>query len=223
MQDRKILKAGFTLIEMAIVVVIIGLLIAGALGGEQLIETSRRNRIVTDLKTYQIAFDQFKEKYDGIAGDLSDATNYWGSKTSNGNGTGYLNDGSNFDEAYLFWQHLGLSGYIVTTYSGTANGINVDPKVPGTNVPVSSYKKSAYVMMNANSDAGQSAVVALGATYTGIDFPQNVVPLTTLKQLDTKLDDGAFDTGRLTYQFSGKVGVLYYFLQSGTHVGAPAY
>ena len=63
------MKKGFTLIELSIVLVIIGLLIGGVLVGQSLIESAKINQEVRRLSQYAIAVVQFKQKFKQEAGD----------------------------------------------------------------------------------------------------------------------------------------------------------
>jgi prepilin-type N-terminal cleavage/methylation domain-containing protein len=76
MENRN--KSGFTLIEIAIVVVIVAILIAGVMAGEEVLEGSKRMAVVSNLSKYKTAYDQFMEKYYSAPGDMSDAESVWG-------------------------------------------------------------------------------------------------------------------------------------------------
>jgi prepilin-type N-terminal cleavage/methylation domain-containing protein len=127
----KVKKLGFTLVEISIVLVIIGLLIGGILIGNSLIETARVNRLVSDLKQYEVATIQFQKKFKKYPGDSQFFT-------PPGNGNNLLNMGANGlnncaaapnatlsnREAYQFWAHLSQSKMLKANYPAysPANG-----------------------------------------------------------------------------------------------------
>ena len=68
------IKSGFTLVELSIVLVIIGLLIGGILVGQSLIESAKVNKIIGEAQQYQIAIRLFKEKFKQLPGDYNKGT-----------------------------------------------------------------------------------------------------------------------------------------------------
>jgi prepilin-type N-terminal cleavage/methylation domain-containing protein len=133
---------GFTLIELAIAIVIIGLLIVGIVGGQSLIRSSNQKKIITDINSFQKAILAFKLEYNGIPGDFDEATNYWGDRgtciswkdcpdinlTIDGNGNNTIIAGYskgtppyNDVEGLLFWQHLYLAGISYQALYGINN------------------------------------------------------------------------------------------------------
>jgi prepilin-type N-terminal cleavage/methylation domain-containing protein len=131
---------GFTLIEMSIVLVIIGLLVGGILMGRDLLRQAEIQPFMTETDKYSRLALVFKEKYQYLPGDMPDATSLWGIQagatgnddicygsasttqtTCNGNGdgmitTGHTNTGGH--EMGRFWQHLANAGYISGQYTG---------------------------------------------------------------------------------------------------------
>jgi prepilin-type N-terminal cleavage/methylation domain-containing protein len=77
---------GFTLVEMAVVLMIIGLVVGGILTGQSLIHASSLRSLGTDIEKYQVAINVFKDKYTALPGDMSNATDYWGAADGAGNG-----------------------------------------------------------------------------------------------------------------------------------------
>src|SRR3954463_15618522 len=64
-------KLGFTLIELSIVLVIIGLIVGGILVGQDLIKAAEIRATVGQIEKYNSAVNTFRTKYNGIPGDLS--------------------------------------------------------------------------------------------------------------------------------------------------------
>ncbi len=88
-------QRGFTLVEIAIVLVIIGLLLGGVLKGQEMIENARIKSVVADMNGISAAYNSYVDRYRAIPGDETAATmgaagrNWAG--TIGGNGNGVLN------------------------------------------------------------------------------------------------------------------------------------
>jgi prepilin-type N-terminal cleavage/methylation domain-containing protein len=107
-------QAGFSLIELAVVLIIIGLLLAGILKGGDLIESARQKRVVGQLNEVRMATSAFLDKYDALPGDFNKAAAFIKPNLLNGNGNGII-DGSGLgsgSEALAFWSHLAAAGFI---------------------------------------------------------------------------------------------------------------
>jgi prepilin-type N-terminal cleavage/methylation domain-containing protein len=159
---------GFTLVEIAIVLVIIGLIVGGVLLGQDLIRASQLQAIPREAAKYTAAMGTFRDKYFALPGDMPNAVSFWGAAaggraegvdatcqalttpstttaTCNGNGDGQVGiDFTTGDdpENYRFWQHLTNAGLIEGRFSGIADATDVI--VPGTNVPVSKLPTAGW-------------------------------------------------------------------------------
>ena len=118
------MKHGFTLLELSIVLVVIGLVIGGITAGQSLIRSADLNNAITDIEKYRAAVANFELKYDSLPGDMSNAQSIWpscvdnGSNSCNGNEDNVINTSSTIFEYVRFWQHLALAGLIEGNYSG---------------------------------------------------------------------------------------------------------
>ena len=135
---------GFTLVELSIVLMIIGLLVSGILVGKDMIRAAELRSITSEKDQIQTAVYLFRNKYLGIPGDLSNATAFWGvmptgtcsntvagasgatgTQTCNGDGDGILlisTVANSNPEFMLFWQHLSNAGLIEGKYTGVFSG-----------------------------------------------------------------------------------------------------
>ena len=182
-------QTGFTLIELAIVLVIIGLLLGGVLKGQELINSAKVKNMVSDFKNTQVYIYGYQDKYRALPGDDANAQAHLGSTAIQiGAGTGKAvisgdwNGGTNGSapttEAGAFWQHVRLAGLAPGPTSGT--DANYYPtNADGGRIGVQSV--SGFV-----GPAGlNGAYVICSAGILG----------RFAKQIDITLDDGETSTG----------------------------
>lgn len=111
-------QKGFTLVEIAIVLVIIGLLLGGVLKGQELIASSKIKAEIQNIKNLQAAIYSFQDKYRALPGDYDDAAaSIGGADTVDGNGNGTI-DGNERGQLFL---HLIEAGFISGSSDGTAS------------------------------------------------------------------------------------------------------
>lgn len=124
-------QSGFTLVEIAIVLVIIGLLLGGVLKGQEMIANAKYKNLLSDVKAYQAAYYTFQDKYGGVPGDLSQVNAQArvnaaapGPATSNGQiAGGTCTTATN--ESCMAWQQLRYANLIPG--DPTVSGINANP------------------------------------------------------------------------------------------------
>ena len=151
---------GFSLVELSIVLVILGLLIGGVLGGQALIRASELRSITVDKDKLLSAIMTFRNKYNGLPGDITNATSFWGAthatpatclstvssgtSTCNGDGNMFVggspgtpNDIFKTNEAFLTMKHLSNAGLIEGGYTGVSANLSSTGRVaePGVNIP----------------------------------------------------------------------------------------
>lgn len=110
-------QSGFTLVEIAIVLVIIGLLLGGVLKGQEMIENARIKAVVNDLTGVSAAYNGYLDRFHAIPGDESNLTmnNRGWLGTVGGNGNGVLTilpaaTFTNAGEQTAMWRALRGSG-----------------------------------------------------------------------------------------------------------------
>jgi len=109
-------QSGFTLIEIAIVLVIIGLLLGGILKGQELINSARVKNLSTDFRNVPVFIYGYQDKFRALPGDDIAAQSHVGSTATNGDGDGVIEGNWNDDgdptatESFLFWQHVRMAG-----------------------------------------------------------------------------------------------------------------
>src|SRR5689334_9254741 len=119
-------QSGFTLIEIAIVLVIIGLLLGGILKGQELITSARVRNLISQQDGIKAAYFGFLDRFRALPGDYTQAaTNIAGIGTAacnggNGNGDGRITSDTDAHENILVWEHLSKSGFINGSYTCAA-------------------------------------------------------------------------------------------------------
>lgn len=131
---NKARQAGFTLVEIAIVLVIIGLLLGGVLKGQEMIENAKIKSIVGDMKAIQAAYNGYVDRYKAIPGDEVTATmsgrGWLGTAIPGVAGNGVLavtvaQTFTNGGDQGAFWRSLRASGLIAgdPTAASTVAGL----------------------------------------------------------------------------------------------------
>lgn len=180
-------QKGFTLVEIAIVLVIIGLLLGGVLKGQELINSAKVKNFATDFRNIPLFIYGYQDKYKSLPGDDTAAnahvtgTNATTPSSSQGNGVinGAWNTTTQTDESYLFWQHVRLAGLAPgPTTAGAADYIpkNADGGIIGI------------------TSGTTTPITGLRGTY--IVCSQGILGKFA-KQLDTTMDDGNTATGSM--------------------------
>ena len=189
MKSLKNQQSGFTLVEIAIVLVIIGLLLGGILKGQELINSAKVKNLAQDFKTVPLYIYGYQDRFKALPGDDPKANSNLpgppaaqlaGGTIGNGVIDGFWNSTTLTDESYLFWQHVRMANFAagVTDYTDT---VNYPPKnVEGGRMGITS-----------NTGANQ-AVAGMSGTYV---FCSSGLLGKYAKQLDTTLDDGNPATG----------------------------
>jgi prepilin-type N-terminal cleavage/methylation domain-containing protein len=168
-------QSAFTLLELSIALVIIGLLVGGVLAGRNLITAAKYNSIASEFQGYQKAISSFYDIYHGLPGDLSTAAQIWGQRPScsslysgddpgvcNGTGDGKIGEklnsictgGGSYRgfEGQQMWTHLSKAGLVSTYYRGDAAYVQpgIIGSVGGHNVPSAQFG-SGTIWMLANT------------------------------------------------------------------------
>ena len=187
-------QQGFTLVELAIVLVIIGLIIGGVLVGQDLIRAAEIRATAGQLEKYNTAVNTFRTKYNGLPGDLLNATAV--GLTGTGNGDRLLRDANATPgktemngEITWFWQQLSQANLVDGSYDGLQTGATKGGSFPIAKIDrqgVGVYATAGYnyYQIGANSASGLTAV------YAGALTPLEA------NNIDQKIDDGKPGTGQ---------------------------
>lgn len=179
---------GFTLIEIAIVLVIIGLLLGGVLKGQELITGARVRNLISQQDGIKAAYFGFLDRYRALPGDYPQATTNITGATVNGNGNGQIEaPASGTREDIAVWEHLSRAGFINGAYTAASTYSTAS----GPANPYSMFLVVAYD--NRYADA------ATAATRHNLKTG-NQIPADILAEVDRKIDDGNAQLG--TFRFS---------------------
>jgi prepilin-type N-terminal cleavage/methylation domain-containing protein len=177
---------GFTLIEVSIVLVLIGLLAGGILAGQELIHGSTLRSVVSQKEQIEAATNTFRNKYNGLPGDLTHATSF--GFGANGNGDGKIGQfmGVDYDEVWGFFEHLSQAELIPGEYTGTNGPSGARHAVPGTNVPASKFPNAGFMVVGWFGYTNAFDYIGPGPRpWTTIQFHALLFGTTYLSQYET--------------------------------------
>lgn len=202
-------KSGFTLIELSIVLVIIGLIVGVVLVGQDLIRVAQLQRQIGQIEEFKTAMMTFRVKYDCLPGDCNKA-NALG-LGGNGNGDRSIYNINSLELLYL-WQHLANAGLIAGTYSGAHDTSGTFYKhTADTNIPNSAIGRSGGIMYAKDTNTNFRMwpdhwfVVAKRDDATGI-YRMPMFDALEASSMDTKIDDGLPRTGRFVTDIMNVAG-----------------
>jgi prepilin-type N-terminal cleavage/methylation domain-containing protein len=188
---------GFTLIEIAIVLVIIGLLLGGVLKGQELITGARVRNLISQQDGIKAAFFGFQDRYRALPGDYASAStniNCGAAPCANGNGNGQIESaatGTVAHEEALVWNHLTAAGFLNGSYT-FADSVPVDASTPKN-------PYSAFLDLEYDANFGVAPLAPTTQKKHNLKTgPQ--VPVEIISEVDRKIDDGLPYNG--AFQFS---------------------
>jgi len=182
---RRSTQAGFTLVEIAIVLVIIGLLLGGILKGQEMITQAKIKNVIADFSGLSAAYYGYQDRYRAIPGDDVNAATRWsGAKSGDGNGIleGKYNSTTADDESRLWWDDLRRSGFVAG--SGQQQPFNAAAGIIG---------------VQTGNAATPTPAAALGG-FAGIIMCSTNLPDKIAIAVDTQMDDGNIATGTVRGQ-----------------------
>jgi prepilin-type N-terminal cleavage/methylation domain-containing protein len=192
-------QSGFTLIEIAIVLVIIGLLLGGVLKGQELINSARVKNLATDFRNIPVFIYGYQDKFRALPGDdagvdahLLCAPTCVATTGTHGNGVieGNWNDVIATDsEAFRFWQHVRLAG-LAPGPTLTSDPTYIPTNAAGGIIGIQSGTSSLTTTPIKDS----TGAVAIRGTY--IICSAGILGK-FVKQLDIQMDDGNPATGSM--------------------------
>ncbi len=182
-------RSGFTLFELAIVLTIVGLIIAGIFIGKELIHASEIRSVVSNVDAFKSQFSTFRLKFNGLPGDISNATSFLGNSVPNGDGDSKINYllGAPGEE-YDAWVHLAAAKMIAGDFDGTQTSL------PKSRLAGGMYRVS-YLSGVYSSSGNMISLNALNPTFN-LAHDAILTP-TDAFSIDAKTDDGLADRGKI--------------------------
>lgn len=190
-------QAGFTLIELAIVLVIIGLLLGGVLKGQELINSAKVKNFAADFRNIPVYMYGYQDKFRALPGDDAAANTHVNggvlttTVASRGNGQldGRWNDAVGAaSETALFWQHVRLAG-LAQGATDIAVAADFYPKnADGGNIGIEAGRTATPAI------SGIAGAPGIGGTY--VICSQGILGK-YVKQLDITMDNGDTATGAM--------------------------
>ncbi len=213
---------GFTLVELAIVLVIIGLLVGGVLAGQELIRVAKVNSQISQIDKFNISANTFRTKYNCTPGDCKKAEAFGlgvgagPGKNGNGDqlvayasgvaapcfyfqyGTASWNSPYSY-ESYDFWYHLQQAELIDGSYAGYTNQTSFNASgVAQAAAPSTKIAEDGYIMPTVFTcdllGAGYTKSNKNGFWLFGVSNSSNY-PTTAILSILARMLDSKIDDG----------------------------
>ncbi|HEV3010231.1 MAG TPA: prepilin-type N-terminal cleavage/methylation domain-containing protein [Burkholderiales bacterium] len=184
-------QGGFTLVEIAIVLVIIGLLLGGILKGQEMITQAKIKNVVADFSGVSAAYYGYQDRYRAIPGDDPNAATRWtvapAAVAGGGNGViqGKYNSQTDADESRKWWDHLRRAGFV--SGSGYSQPFNALAGIIGVQT----------------GDAGTPTIGPAMGGISGLMVCSTNLTDKVAIALDTQMDDGAPEKGTVRADLQG--------------------
>lgn len=178
-------QKGFTLVEIAIVLVIIGLLLGGILKGQEMIIQAKIKNAITDYSGVSAAYFGYQDRYRATPGDDAQASRWTGAVVGDGNRvlTGLYSSTTDTDESRKWWDHLRRSGFV--SGSGYAQPSNAFNGILGVQTGDGT----------ATTGATPTAAAATLSGFTALIMCSTNLPDKVAIALDVQMDDGLLSSG----------------------------
>jgi prepilin-type N-terminal cleavage/methylation domain-containing protein len=181
--------AGFTLVEIAIVLVIIGLLLGGILKGQEMIVQAKIKNSISDFNGVLAAYNGYLDRYRALPGDDAQAARWTSGQAGDGDAIieGAYQSTSDADESRKLWQHMRLAGFI------PGQGFSQPTNAHNGIIGVQTGDALGGVTLAAPAAAPLPAVPGIG----GVLLCASQVPDKVAIAIDNQTDDGQSRSGQV--------------------------
>lgn len=193
-------QSGFTLIEIAIVLVIIGLLLGGVMKGQELINSAKVKNLAADFKNVSLYIYSYQDKFHSLPGDdamaashVTGATTLTTAGVGNGRIDGKWDSTSTTDESYMFWQHVRMAGIATGVTDPTQTTAYQQRNTLGGIVGITNSTDANNPIGISTGTAAANTLPLKGAYIICSGNIQGKFA----KQLDIMMDDGNTATGSM--------------------------
>lgn len=178
--SKKSKQSGFTLVEIAIVLVIIGLILGGVLQGQTMIENAKYKKFVKEIDGYKTAYYTFQDMHKAIPGDMRKASTLLDATAVNGTGDGLVvgsTCSADTEESCNVWSHLRHAELIAG-----------DPADSGTDaIPTHAYGAAVHMFYTSGGNS---------ASRNKLYF--TLIPGDIAQRYDNEYDDGDGNSGKIS-------------------------
>jgi prepilin-type N-terminal cleavage/methylation domain-containing protein len=191
-------RQGFTLVEIAIVLVIIGLLLGGILKGQEMITQAKIKNVIADFSGVSAAYHGYQDRYRAVPGDDPNAAGRWTNApvAISGDGNGIVAGTYNnacpavfgpAPESCMWWDHLRRAGFV----SGN-----------GAQQPLNAVTGQIGVQTGNNAGAPVLGAAAGAGGFSGLIICSANLPDKIATAVDTQMDDGQRLSGSVRGQLN---------------------
>jgi prepilin-type N-terminal cleavage/methylation domain-containing protein len=238
---KSALSAGFTLIELSIVLVVIGLIVGGVLVGQDMIKAAAVRAQITQIEKFNDAVNTFYGKYTCLPGDCANAATFGfparGPYPGQGDGNGIIqgnranaswsNNGidESAGETTMFWVDLSMAGFIAGSFTTASSTVVPGADVTGTAInnwlPQAQLGGGNYVLVFSNNGANffqiEPVTTIIASAPDGV-YSGSGITVQQAYAIDTKIDDGQPETGNVLAQYVSTAVVFHEY-----DAGPPTY
>lgn len=211
-------EAGFSLVELAVAITIIGLLLAGLIKGQEIVHNARASRLIGEIRAYENAFIDFQKLYGFLPGDIPNPADRLPNCTTAhcntaGNGNNLIDGGSanmwfvaNFSggETKRTWLQLARAGLIDTINENyPLDYVATAIAGPGIDYPATPWSRAGYDVFFWQTGLGGVPFAYTSGHYIKTKTANmnqgipSVIPSSVVASIDAKIDDGLPQTGKV--------------------------
>ena len=192
-------KKAFSLVEMSLVLILIGILVVTILVAKEMRAGATNRMVIKDIDRIQVALNQFYDTFGDAAGDSNKIYKFWANECAseavcNGNGNRIIEA---YKESHLVWLHLSLAEIFAGNFTGAGDG-DTQTQTRDVNVPRSVIENGQYSILY--YDWGQFPdhhLILLGTQVAGDIGYGAVLDANAAYEIDNKIDDGLPSTGNI--------------------------